>query len=382
MRFLFTCGGTAGHINPAIAVASRLKELLPDSVFLFVGAEGKMETELVPREGYPIETIRVTSLQRKLSPSGIVHNIKSLINVVDSRRKAKKIITEFKPNCAVGTGGYVCYPVLRAASNMGVPSVVHEANAVPGLTTKMLERYVSAVMVGFEGVESEYKDSEKVIYTGTPVKEEFFTLNREKARNELGLDKEKPIVVSFWGSLGASGMNAIIEEFIKLNYESELFYHIHATGGGDEGYKSFLEKLSSQGVRIQGKGGGGSGSNIDIRPYIFDMPKVMAAADIVICRAGASTLNELIAMGKPSILVPSPYVTNNHQEENAKKLEKAGGAKLIRESECTGGMLYNEALGLINHRDELDKMAVKLKNLRVMDATDKITGIILDLIKS
>lgn len=375
-RFLFTCGGTAGHINPAVAVASRLRELMPDSEFLFVGAEGKMETELVPREGYPIETIRITSLQRKLSPSGIVHNIKSLINVVSSRRRAGQIIAKFKPDCAIGTGGYVCYPVLRAASFMKVPSVVHEANAVPGLTTKMLERYVSTVMVGFDGVESEYRDSGKVIFTGTPVKEEFFTLSRDKARAELGLSRNQPIVVSFWGSLGASGMNAVMEDFIRLNSESGAFYHIHATGGGEIGHKNFLDKLSSKGVRVK------SGGNIDIRPYIFDMPKVMAAADLVICRAGASTLNELIAMGKPSILVPSPYVTNNHQEENAKRLEKAGGAKLMREGECTGEMLYNAVIGLVKRREELDKMGKKLDNLKVSDATDKITGIILDLIKS
>lgn len=376
MRFLFTCGGTAGHINPAIAVASRLKELLPDSKFLFVGAEGKMETELVPREGYNIETIKITNLQRKLSIKGIAHNMRSLANVLTSRGRARRIISNFKPDCAIGTGGYVCYPVLRASSRMGVPSLVHESNAVPGLTTKMLEKYVSKVMVGFKGVESEYRNPQKVIYTGTPVKEQFLKLDRVKARRELGYSPDRPIVVSFWGSLGASGMNDVMEEFIELNSKSGSFYHIHATGGGESGCKSFLDKLSGRGVKLS------EGGNCDIRPYIYDMPKVMAMADVVLCRAGASTLNELIAMSKPAILVPSPYVTNNHQEENAMVLKKAGGVKIIKENECTGKMLFDEVSGLIADKKDLENMEKNLKKLRIPDATDKIAEIILDLMKS
>lgn len=376
MRFLFACGGTAGHINPAVAVAGKLRELMPDSKFLFVGAEGKMEMELVPIEGFEIKGIKITNLRRSLSPSGLVHNVKTLRNLASSRSRAEQIISEFQPDCVIGTGGYVCYPVLRTAAKMGIPTAVHEANAVPGLTTKMLQNHISVIMTGFEGCSSEYKVPKKVICTGTPVKSEFYTLTRDSARRELGIDSSRHLVVSFWGSLGASGMNSIMEQFIAQNYKSRAFDHIHATGGGEQGHSEFIRKLSQLGVGSLGRSG------VDIRPYIFDMPKVMAAADLVLCRAGASTLSELIAMGKPSVLVPSPYVTNNHQEENAKVLEKAGGARLLTEQECTGEKLYNEVFGLLVNNKTLSDMAKALTSLKVSDATEKITEIILDLIKS
>ena len=195
MKFLFTCGGTAGHINPALGVAGKIRELMPDAEILFVGAKGNMETELVPRAGYEIVTVTITNLRRSLKPAMIAHNLKTVKNVFTSTAEAKRIIREFKPDVAVGTGGYVCYPVLAAASRLGVPTAVHESNAVPGLTTKMLAGKVDRIMVGFEESRENYAQRDKVVVTGTPVRREFTALTREQAKAELGLPAELPLVV-------------------------------------------------------------------------------------------------------------------------------------------------------------------------------------------
>lgn len=376
MKFLFTCGGTAGHIYPALAIAGRLRELMPESEFLFVGAEGKMETELVPREGFEIETIRITNIQRKMTLSGIAHNLNTVKNLTVSLWEAGRIIDRFKPDVAVGTGGYVCYPVLRKAGNMGIPTVIHESNAIPGVTTKMLAGQASRVLVGFKDSRDSYKNRKNVVFTGTPVRGEFLKLTKDGARKDLGLDRHKPLVVSFWGSLGASNMNRIMEEFIRLSYRDKTMNLIHATGGGCEALAGMLKNLSERGIPCEKKYG------IDIRDYIFDMPKVMAAADIVLCRAGASTLSELAAMGKPVILVPSPNVTNNHQEHNARVLQRSGAAVLIPESDCTGKGLYDRVIDLLRDAPKRKGMTMAMENLGMRDSTDKITSIILDLLKT
>lgn len=371
MRFLFTCGGTAGHINPAIAVAGRLRELLPDSEFLFVGAEGNMEEELVPREGYEIRLVSVYSLHRSLAPKEIAHNIAAVYKLRVSAKQSKKIIESFRPDVVVGTGGYVCYPVIRMAHKMGIPTLIHESNAVPGLTTKRLEGIADVIMVGFEESRGSYKNPGKVTVTGTPVRGDFLRWDKASARQSLGIDR--PLVVSFWGSLGARYMNEVTADFIKLNWEKGSFTHIHATGNGEEGLSKMRALLADRGVT------GEKGSGIDIRPYIFDMPKVMAAADIIICRSGASTLGELTLMGKPAILVPSPYVTNNHQEKNAMVLGKRGGAVVIKESECSAKLLFDTVGGILSTPGRIESMSSKMSELSMPDATDKIAETILEL---
>ena len=203
MRFLFTCGGTAGHINPAIAVAGRLRELMPESEFLFLGAEDKMEMQLVPREGYEIRPLPITNISRGHSAEALLHNAKTLANVARSMEKTDRVLREFKPDAVIGTGGYVCYPVLRQAAKRGIPTLVHESNAVPGLTTKLLDGHVDRVMVGFEESRAHYKHPERVVVTGTPVRGDFAHYTRDSARAQLGLPKDEPLVVSVWGSLGA-----------------------------------------------------------------------------------------------------------------------------------------------------------------------------------
>jgi UDP-N-acetylglucosamine--N-acetylmuramyl-(pentapeptide) pyrophosphoryl-undecaprenol N-acetylglucosamine transferase len=324
MNFLFTCGGTAGHINPALAVAGRLRELMPDCGILFVGADGHMETNLVPRAGYDIKTVNITNISRGRSFSDLRHNIETVKNVVTATKEAKKIISAFKPDAAVGTGGYVCYPVLKAAHEMGVPTAVHESNAVPGLTTKMLSDSMDCIMVGFEESRSFYKHPERVTVTGTPVRGDFARYSKTSARAELGIPADRPLVVSVWGSLGAGHMNELMTEFITLSGRDPGFSLIHSAGNA--GYEPMIKTLKEKAPDYEKNG-------MDVREYIYDMPRVMAAADLVMCRAGASTLAELTYMGKPVILVPSPNVTNNHQEKNARVIENAGGAKVFLEGE-------------------------------------------------
>lgn len=371
MNFLFTCGGTAGHINPALAVAGRLREIVPDCGILFVGANGRMETDLVPRAGYDILTVEVTNLHRSLKPSEIAYNIKSLSNVVSATRAAKKIVQDFQPDVAIGTGGYVCYPVLKAAAQLGVPTVVHESNAVPGLTTKMLADVVDRIMVGFEESRQHYSDPGRVAVTGTPVRGAFSACPKAEAKSRLGLPVDKPLVVSVWGSLGARYMNETMTDVIALACAEPAFTLIHSAGKlGYERMAAALAEKCSKDPKTCG---------MDVRPYIYDMPLVMDAADLVLCRAGASTLAELTCIGKPAILVPSPNVTNNHQERNARVLERAGGARVLLEGEFTAETLYAAVCELLNDPRQLSEMGANMKAAGVPDATERIAETILEL---
>lgn len=373
MKFLFTCGGTAGHINPAVGVAQRLQELHPDCEILFVGADGHMESELVPREGFEIKTVKITNISRNISIDGLKHNVDTVKNVITSTAEAKNIIKQFKPDVVVGTGGYVCYPVLRAAHSMKIPTVVHESNAVPGLTTKMLSGTADRILVGFEESKQYYRHQDRVVVTGTPVREEFRTLDKKTAREKLGLDPDKPLVVSVWGSLGAAFMNKTMVGFIEKALGNPFFSLIHSAGKG--GYRAMLEEMDKEGIADPKSKG------MEVREYIYDMPLVMAAADLVLCRSGASTLSELCVLGKPAILVPSPNVTNNHQEKNARVLEKAGAAVLIPEAEISPDKLLGSVSLLLTRPDTLEAMSAQMKSIGVSDATERIADIVLSLVK-
>ncbi len=371
MRFLFVCGGTAGHINPALAVAGKLKSMFPDAGFLFVGSGRALEKRLVPAAGYELENIHMTGFTRGISLRALRENAVTAKNLVLSRHDSKRIIKEFRPSIVIGMGGYVCYPVLKEAHAMGIPTVMHESNAVPGLTTKLLSGTVDRVMVAFRDVEHLYKKPERVIMTGTPVRQDFWLKTKEEARRSLGLD-DRPLAVSFWGSLGASHMNEIMADFIALNVKTGALQQIHSTGGGDAGREKLLANLKARGVdNLPGY--------VDIRPYIDDMGLVMTAADVVLCRAGASTLAELTAMGKPSVLVPSPNVTDNHQEKNARALENSGAAKVITEDNCTGQSLYDAVTAMLSG-GALEEMSRSALAAGVKDADERIVKTILSLI--
>ena len=370
MNVLFTCGGTAGHINPAVALARMFLEREEGCQVLFVGADGGMETRLVPKEGFELRTVTITNFRRSLTPAAIGHNLGTVVNMVRSDRQAKAILDEFKPDLVVGTGGYASFPVVKAAAKRGIPTAVHESNAVPGLTTKALSKVCDVVMVGFAESREQYEDPSKVVVTGTPVRGDFFRRTRLEARRELGIEDDRPLLLSYWGSLGAERMNGYMTEFIALeSREGAPFRHIHGAG---RDFSSMTRDLAA---------GGGSAQGVEVREYIYDMPLVMAAADLVLCRSGASTVSELAAIAKPSVLVPSPNVTADHQTKNARILANAGGAVLLPEKECSGERLYRTAADLLHRPEKRSEMARRLSELAIPDANEKIFETLKGLLK-
>lgn len=372
MRVIFTCGGTAGHVNPALALAGYMKEKDPETAVLFVGTPTGMERELVAKAGYDYAAVEVSSFQRKLNAAGIRHNLHTVRVLASSGRQARAILRDFKPDLVVGTGGYASYPMVKAAARAHLPTAVHESNMVPGLTTKLLESYADVIMVGFEDCRQHYKHPERIAVTGTPVRGDFFRLSREEARKKLGFDDEAPLVVSFWGSLGASHMNECMVDFFRReDAEGYPFRHIHAVGKG--GWEAMEQKLRELGLP--------KSDRLDVRQYIYDMDVVMAAADVVLCRAGASTISELTALGKPTVMVPSPYVTNNHQEKNARLLEAHGGAEVLLEREANGAALYRAAADILRSPDKQARMKQGMLSLGIPDATERIYETVMALVK-
>lgn len=372
MNILFTCGGTAGHVNPAVALARIFQEKHPGCRVLFVGADGGMENKLVPKEGYEIRSVTITNFHRSLAPADIVHNLGTLVNMQRSKKQAKAILDDFKPDLVVGTGGYASYPVVNAAAGRGIPTAIHESNAVPGLTTKALSKVVDRVMVGFEESRAHYASPEKVTVTGTPVRGGFFQYTKQEARAKLGFDDDRPLLLSYWGSLGAEVMNQKMVDFIaKECYEGAPYRHIHGAG---RDFPWMQEELLRRGLKLGDNG-------IEVREYIYDMPLVMAAADLVLCRAGASTISELTAIAKPAVLVPSPNVTANHQEKNARVLADQGAAVLLREVDCVGSTLYDTASLLLRERDRRDAMVRSLNAMAVPNAGEKIYQTLVELLK-
>lgn len=372
MKFLFTCGGTAGHINPALALADEMRRTVPDSKILFVGSGRRLENTLIPQAGYDIENISINGIERGLSLSKIIRNFKTIKNLTTAAAQSADIINRFKPNAVIGTGGYVCYPVLKKAAAMKIPTFIHESNAVPGLTTKLLSTKVDKILVAFPDASRLYKYPAKVVFTGTPIRAGFLPQNKNDARFLLGIDG-RPLVVSFWGSLGAGKMNEIIADFMALDIESRLFNHIHATGGSEAVTDALIKRLQKKvaGMNIP--------RWVDIRTYIYNMPTVMAASDLVLCRAGASSLAELTNMGKPAVIVPSPNVTNNHQEKNALQLAKTGGAVVINENDCTGEILYQAVAELLKNKDKLSAMSDSMKVVSVSDSAKQIVELIISM---
>ena len=368
MKVIFTCGGTGGHIYPAIAVANMLRQRKPDCEILFIGAEDGMENKLVPLENFRLETLKISNYQRKLTPASVWHNVTTLLHMSGSMRKVRRIIREFDPDVIVGTGGYASFPALKMGARLGVPTAVHESNAVPGLTTRMVERSVDRIMVSFEDSRRQYTSPERVIVTGTPVREEFLYMDKAEARRQLGLG-DKPLVVSYWGSLGAREMNKKCE-----CRDGEPFRHIHATGS--YGWRWMPEYVRELGVDLEGH------PDVEMREFIYDMPLVMAAADLVICRAGAATISEAAVSGTPCIMVPSPNVTDNHQEKNARVLEKHGAAIVLRESECSGETIYETAKAVLSDPERRRSMTSAAHKMAVVDAAERIYDVAMELAKA
>lgn len=369
MRVLLTCGGTAGHINPAIAVARMVLERRPGSEVLFVGATGAMETQLVPREGFNIETVTIGSFARGFKPSAIKHNFKVARMRRTALKKAREIIEKFRPDVVVGTGGFASYPAVAAAQKMGIPTAIHESNVKPGLTTSVLAKKADKIMVGFAEAAAHYKNPERTVVTGTPVREEFIYTKREDARRRMGISTDEKLVVSYWGSLGAREMNKCIARVMKMECcDGGKFRHIHSTGSF--GWKWMPDFVRELGVDVENH------PAIDMREYIYDMPDATVAADLMVCRGGASTLGEIVAAAKPAIIIPSPNVAENHQEPNARALEDAGGAVVIVEKDCTPERLYATINELLEDRERLERMSDALRGRAVLDATERIYEVV------
>ena len=371
MNLIFTCGGTAGHINPAIAVANMMKERYPDANILFIGATGRMEEKLVPQAGYELKCLPGSGLSRGKNLAAIKKNLYAVKCVISAVGACKKIYRDFKPDAVIGTGGYASFPALYAAQTMGIPTCVHESNALPGVTTKLAASKASRVLVAFEESVKHYKQPQKVEVVGMPVRKEFISMTREAARAELGLGEE-PLVVSAFGSLGAKVMNETMAGVFALEQQDNFpFRHIHATGSF--GWEWMPGLVKEKGVDLE------TAKSIDMREYIFNMPTLMAAADVIISRAGASTCNEIGAAGIPSILIPSPNVTANHQEKNARVLSGRDAAVLVLEKDCTPEKIYEEIKGLLAQTDRRKAMKDTLHTLVRLDSTERICDIVEEL---
>ena len=288
--------------------------------------------------------------------------------------EARALLKEFPADLVVGTGGYASYPVIRAAAKQGIPTAIHESNAIPGLTTRLLEPHADLIMVGFEECRKNYRHPEKVLVTGTPVRGDFFTYTKKEAKQQLGMDDGRPLIVSFWGSLGAAVMNRQTAEFLALEARNGCpFHHVHAAGV--VGSRQMAEYLATAGVDLSKL------PDLEVREYIHDMGTLMRAADLVICRAGASTISELTALGVPAIIVPSPNVTHNHQEHNARVLSDAGGAVLMLEQDSSGQKLYDTACSILSDDSRRASMSQAMASLGVIDAAEQIYAAVMSLVR-
>lgn len=372
MKVLLAGGGTAGHINPALAIAGYIKQKRPETQFLFIGNKGGMEQRLVSQAGYPIKSIVISGFKRSMSPKSMVENVKTVSRTITSSAAATKIIKEFKPDICIGTGGYVSGPVVRSASKLGIPCIIHEQNAYPGVTNKMLAKRVVKVMVAVEAAKKYFKDAD-VVVTGNPVRGEILTADKAASRAKLGLDS-RPVVLSFGGSLGARRINEAVADLVARSGIDGKYQHIHAYGSYGDWFPDLVKEKGADIYEC---------SNLDVRPYIDNMPECMAAADLVISRAGAITLSEIQAMGKPAILIPSPNVAENHQYHNAMALVNAGAADIIEESELSGELLIEKADHILSSPETLakytensGKMAITNSGERIYSVIKKVLGIV------
>lgn len=372
MKVLMACGGTGGHINPALAIADIIKMKYPDAEFLFAGTPGGMEAKLVPQAGYRLETIKVAGFQRKISLKNIGRNAKAAAYLASSGRRAKEIIKNFQPDIAIGTGGYAAGPVIRKAARMGIPTAIHEQNAFPGVTNKLLAKEVDYVMLTvIEALDYMEKDKFEYSVTGLPVRSDIMKISKSEARKRLGFD-DSFTILSFGGSLGAGCINDTMNEAIKWHVGKGLkINHIHGYGG--MGKETFPDAMKKAGIPLKN-------DRLRITEYINDMDVCLAAADLVICRSGASTLAELQAAGKASILIPSPVVAGNHQYHNAMVLGKADAAVVIEQKNVTDAKIIEVINDLYNDRDKLEIMSHNAAQLHLKDTTERILSVVDKLI--
>lgn len=377
MKFLFATGGTAGHINPALAVASYIRDNYKDAEIMFIGTADHMESRLVPNAGFAFKTIEINGFKRSFSPKAIVANVKTVFKLVKSEQESKKIIRDFAPDVVIGFGGYVSGPVLQEAAKLHIPCCIHEQNAYPGITNKQLAKQVDRVMLTVEDAAKHLDCKNEPTVTGLPVRGELLNKSKKSAREELSVPDGKYLVLSFGGSLGAAPLNDSMFDILLRHADDGSVYHIHSVGtNGAEYLDKFVEKgferVSDTVVR---KG------TVEVRKYIDNMDVCMAAADLVVGRAGASSLSEIEAMGKASILIPSPYVAENHQFHNAMALVNRNAARIIEEKDLTAESLSNMIDSLLSSQEQLFEIEKNAKSMAVLDSRERIANIIISLAK-
>ncbi|MDF2675810.1 MAG: murG [Bacillota bacterium] len=368
MRVLITGGGTGGHINPALAIAQKVKSMDKSNVILYVGTKNGLESELVPKEGFEFKSVTAKFLRRKIS----LENIKTLFASLKGVMEASKIIKEFKPDIVVGTGGYVCGPVVLAAYLKKVPTMIHEQNVFPGITNKMLSKIVDKILISFKEAEKYFSEEvrHKLVLVGNPVRKDVLTTDRKSSRMYYKLGSNDVFIYSFGGSGGQLSLNDAIIDVIKKYSNKKNLKILHVTG--KRLYEDFNEKIKQKNLII--------GSNIEIKDYMYEAPIALAASDIVIGSSGAITIAEITAVGAPSILIPKSFTAENHQEYNARALEKEGASKVILEKDLNGQILISSIEEIIENKNTLTAMALVSKKLGNTNVEEKIYNAMENLI--
>ena len=368
MKLVISGGGTGGHIYPALTIAREVLKLDNSCEILFIGTKAGLEADIIPKEGFNFATVNVQGLERKLS----VKNVRTIFNAAGGVFQSLRLLRAFRPDVAVGTGGFVCGPVLLAASLLRIPALIQEQNAIPGVTNKILAKFVDQIAVGYEDAKQYFGGQKaKVIVTGNPVREDVLTAVRDAGASSLGLDKNKRTVFVSGGSRGARSINKAMVRLYKNFVGNDEFQILHITGQSE--YNNIIDEVKQAGIDLAKNG------NIIIKPYLYNMPEAYAAADLAVFRAGAVALAELTLRGVPAILVPYPYAAENHQEFNAKVMEKHGAAVVIKDSELNGEILLQTIRELLSDTDKLKKMSEETHKLAYPQAAQELAKLVLAL---
>ncbi|MEH7333380.1 undecaprenyldiphospho-muramoylpentapeptide beta-N-acetylglucosaminyltransferase [Neobacillus drentensis] len=363
MKIVVSGGGTGGHIYPALALIREIQKENNQAEFLYIGTSNGLESKIVPRENIAFKSIHITGFKRKLS----FENVKTVIRFLKGVQDSKKILKEFKPDIVIGTGGYVCGPVVYAASKLRIPTIIHEQNSVPGLTNKFLSRYVNKVAICFDEAK-DFFPKEKVVFTGNPRASEVIGKDGIKGRLSAGLSTTKPAVLIFGGSRGARPINEAVIKSLS-DFAEKPYQILYVTG--DVHFEDVQKEVELV----------GNPQNVVIKPFIHNMPEVLAGIDLVVSRAGATSLAEITSLGIPSILIPSPYVTNNHQEKNARALSDHGAAQLLLEKELNSKSLIGHIDRILLNSENLKEMKLKAKKMGVPDSASRLYQVMDQLVK-
>ncbi|MFO7637122.1 MAG: undecaprenyldiphospho-muramoylpentapeptide beta-N-acetylglucosaminyltransferase [Clostridia bacterium] len=358
MRILIAGGGTAGHINPALSIANIIQSKKPDADILFIGTRRGLEKDLVPRSGYGIRYITVRGFERKLS----FRTVQGILALSLGMVQAWFLLKKTKPRLVIGTGGYVSGPVLYWASRMKIPTLLHEQNAYPGITNRILSRHVDICAVSFEESFTYFNKARNVVLTGNPIRKSLLAVSRQKAREAMGLDETQRLVVVMGGSGGAKSINDACTDMLKQWFSPDGFRLVFAPGK-----RYYMDVMEAMGETPR---------NVDIREYIYDADIVYNACDLMVCRSGAITISEITAIGIPSVLVPSPNVTENHQEVNARALERKNACRVILDKDMDGKNLHDAIMGILKNPSKMDEMRRNARGAGILDADEAIYGLV------